>query len=1138
MVSLNDKYELDNGQVYMSGLQALVRLPIVQSKIDKSKGLNTSGFISGYRGSPLGGYDAQLQRASRYLKEENIHFEPGINEDLAATAVWGSQQIHFGSGSDFDGVFGIWYGKGPGVDRSLDALRHANLAGTSPHGGVLALGGDDHGARSSTTSHQSDHNWVSAFIPYLYPAGVSELVEFGLLGIAMSRYTGAWTGMKILADVADASVTADLSKEKRKIIIPDDFDMPEGGLHIRFPDNVREQDIRLQRYKGFAAQAFARANNIDQIVWRSDNAKIGIMASGKSYEDVREALHFLGVDEEVAKEIGLCLYKVGMPWPLEPTGVRKFSQGLEEILVVEEKRELIEHQLKWQLFNWKENERPVVIGKNDEENRWLLPAENELPLQTIIEVVAQRLAKKTQIKDIQKKLLWFEDRARERKHRVPLAERSAYFCSGCPHNTSTKLPEGSFAAAGIGCHYLALNMDRKTQTYTHMGGEGASWIGRHRFARDKHMFVNIGDGTYQHSGLLAIKAAVASGMNATYKILYNDAVAMTGGQKVDGSPSVIDIAFQVQAEGVEQITIIAEDPKIYTGLTLPEGVKVFERDQLDKIQKRYRDIVGCTVIIYDQTCAAEKRRRRKRGLMPDPLKRVYIDPDVCEGCGDCSTQSNCISVEPLETELGRKRKINQSNCNKDFSCVEGFCPSFITFDVTKEPEKGNFTNPPKINIKNPKIRELQVPWNIMVTGVGGTGVITIGALIGMAANIEGKKATALDMTGLAQKNGAVWSHIRIDRKDEYLRSNRIPPGSADLLIACDPLVSIGEDSLSVISRNTTSTVINRQQSPVAEFILERDFDFNEKMVMDRVLENTKEISAELPAAELSERLTGDSIGSNLLLLGTAWQKGLIPLEKQSICEAISLNGTSVEKNIAIFEWGRHLVEKPELIKEILQTKEPKKKNLEEFINDRCLDLILFQGKALSVEYRNTIEDLINTVDSLSLAGVSLIEAVVKNLYKVMAYKDEYEVARLHLINHPKDKMKALYPSIKNIYYHLSPPLAGKDSSTGRPKKYAIPSYIVRPLFIFLSNLRKLRDTPFDVLGYRKERREERELIRMYLSDIELIKEKYKVSEKCLFQQLADLPEIVRGFGLIKAASYIVYKKKRDELRKEINSAND
>ena len=1137
MVSLNDKYELDNGQAYMSGLQALVRLPIVQSKIDKSRGLNTSGFISGYRGSPLGGYDTQLQRASRYLKEENIHFEPGINEDLAATAVWGSQQIHFGSGSDFDGVFGIWYGKGPGVDRSMDALRHANLAGTSPHGGVLALGGDDHGARSSTTSHQSDHNWVSAFIPYLYPAGVSELVEFGLLGIAMSRYTGAWTGMKILADVADASVTVDISKEKRKIIIPDDFDMPEGGLHIRFPDNVREQDIRLQRYKGFAAQAFARANNIDQIVWRSDNAKIGIMASGKSYEDVRESLHFLGVDEEVAKEIGLCLYKVGMPWPLEPTGVRKFSQGLEEILVVEEKRELIEHQLKWQLFNWKENERPVVIGKNDEENRWLLPAENELPLQTIIEVVAQRLAKKTQVKDIQKKLLWFKDRAKEHKNREPITTRSAYFCSGCPHNTSTKLPEGSFAAAGIGCHYLALNMDRKTQTYTHMGGEGASWIGRHRFARDKHMFVNIGDGTYQHSGLLAIKAAVASGMNATYKILYNDAVAMTGGQKVDGSPSVIEIAFQVQAEGVEQITIIAEDPKVYTGLTLPVGVKVFERDQLDKIQRRYRDITGCTVIIYDQTCAAEKRRRRKRGLMPDPVKRVYINPDVCEGCGDCSTQSNCISIEPLETELGRKRKINQSNCNKDFSCVKGFCPSFITFDIKKELEKGNFTNPPEMNIKNPKIKELQEPWNIMVTGVGGTGVVTIGALIGMAANIEGKKATALDMTGLAQKNGSVWSHIRIDRKDEYLRSNRIPPGSANLLLACDPLVSIGEDSLSVISKDTTSTVINREQSPVADFILERDYDFNEKMVMDRVLENTKEISAELPAAELSERLTGSSIGSNILLLGAAWQKGLIPLEKKSICEAISLNGTSVMSNIAIFEWGRHFVEKPELINEILKRQESKEKSIEEFINDRCLDLISYQGKSLSEEYRRTIESLRNAVKHESFDDISLVKAAMKNLYKVMAYKDEYEVARLHTKNHPREKMKEFYPSINNIYYHLSPPFVGKDPTTGRPKKFAIPSYFIRPLFIFLSAFRKLRGTPFDVLGYRKDRRDERKLVSMYVSDIKLIKEKYGVSEKCNLQQLIDLPDTVRGFGPIKSESLEIYKLRRKELRSEIHAIN-
>ncbi len=1133
MASLNDKYELENGQAYMSGLQALVRLPIIQSRIDKSRGLNTSGFISGYRGSPLGGYDSQLQKASEYLKEANIHFEPGINEDLAATAVWGSQQIHFGSGSDLDGVFGIWYGKGPGVDRSLDALRHANLAGTSSYGGVLALGGDDHGARSSTTSHQSDHNWVSAFIPYLYPAGVSELVEFGLLGIAMSRYTGAWTGMKILADVADASVTADLSKEKRKIIIPDDFEMPEGGLHIRFPDNVREQDVRLQRYKGFAAQAFARANNIDQIIWKSDNAKIGIMASGKSYEDVREALHFLGVDEEVALDIGLCLYKVGMPWPLEPLGVRKFSQGLEEILVVEEKRELIEHQLKWQLFNWKENERPIVVGKNDEENRWLLPAENELPLQTIIDVVAQRLAKKTKVKDIQKKLLWFRNRENESNNRTPLTTRSAYFCSGCPHNTSTKLPEGSYATAGIGCHYLALNMDRETQTYSHMGGEGVSWIGRHRFARDKHMFVNIGDGTYQHSGLLAIKAAVASGMNATYKILYNDAVAMTGGQKIEGNPSVIEIAFQVQAEGVRDISIVAEDPKIYEDLSLPEGVKVFERGLLDNIQRKYRDIPGCTVIIYDQTCAAEKRRRRKRGLMPDPLKRVYINPNICEGCGDCSTQSNCISIEPLETELGRKRKINQSNCNKDFSCVEGFCPSFITFEVKEGKKKENFIDPPNINISDPEINELKESWNILVTGVGGTGVVTIGALIGMAANIEGKKATALDMTGLAQKNGAVWSHIRIDRKNEYLRSNRIPPGSANLLLACDPIVSIGEDSLSVISKETTSVVINYEQHPVSDFIFDRDFEFNEKKVMDRIIENTKGISSELPAGELAEKIIGNSIGSNLLLLGAAWQRGLVPLEKQSIYEAINLNAVSVKENIAIFEWGRCFVEKPELINEILGRQQTKEIKIDDFVNARCLDLISYQNKSLSKEYRKIIEDLRDVVKSNSDEDISLVKATIKNLYKVMAYKDEYEVARLHIKNNPKKEVQELYPSTKNVYYHLSPPFAPKDSSTGRPKKYAIPSNFIRPLFFLLSHLRKLRGTVFDFLGYREERRNERELIRMYQSDIELVKENYEFSEKCILQQLLDLPEIVRGFGPIKHESFRKYKKLRKKLRHKI-----
>ncbi|MGA1762608.1 MAG: indolepyruvate ferredoxin oxidoreductase family protein [Gammaproteobacteria bacterium] len=1115
-ISLLDKYTKRNGSIFISGVQSLVRLPLIQKDKDVSNKLNTAGFISGYKGSPLGGYDLELSRAQNFLDEKSIFHQPGLNEEIAATSVWGSQQGEFLNRGKFDGVFGIWYGKGPGVDRAMDALKHANAAGTSKHGGVLAIAGDDHGAKSSTLPHQSDHNFISAFIPYLYPSGVNDIVPYGLLGIAMSRFSGCWIGMKIVSDVADAAMVYNTDLEFGDIIIPtEDYfgEYTELSRNIYYKDTPRDQDHRLQRVKGFAAQAFGRVNRIDGPIWKSPNAKIGIITSGKSYSDVREALRWLNIDENSAKDLGISLYKVGMPWPLEPEGIREFCEGLDHVLVVEEKRELIEHQIKWQLYNWKEAARPIVVGKQDEHGQWLLPPENDLPLETIVEVVAKRIYKATKSSDLLDRLEWFNKRHQEQRSFLSPIHRNPYFCSGCPHNTSTLIPEESRSLGGIGCHYMAVDMDRGTELFTQMGGEGTPWIGQAPFSKDTHIFANLGDGTYKHSGVLAIRAAIDADINITYKILYNDAVAMTGGQAIGNNWNVQGITKQLLAEGIKKIYILSENPKQYKNLQSKHVISM-HRDNIIRAQERLRMIKGVSALIFDQTCAAEKRRRRKRGLLEDPIQRVFINPEICEGCGDCSLQSNCVSIEPLETTHGRKRKINQSNCNKDYSCLKGFCPSFITADVV--PKKialsENFQA-----LEEPEIRKKDVT-NIMLTGIGGTGVLTISALLGMAAHIEGKTSTTLDLTGLAQKGGAVWSHIKIFSTDKEPFSHRISPASTDLLLACDPIVAAKEEIQETFSNTKTYSVVNSSLSPVADFVKERDIAFMEKETIDLIRKSSLELTTILPATKIAEDLSNDAIGSNLVMLGAAFQAGLIPLERESIEKAIILNKVGVSNNMYCFNLGRSYVQNPQqkIFSNLIETS--KEESLDQVLSERK-DLLMSYGKREFQKYIDSFSEAKELLKNEINPNPVLI-SLAKEMYRLIAIKDEYQVAKFHLQN-SKELVNSYGRNYTNLNFYLAPPLLSfiKDKKTKRPKKFKLSAYFALPIFYLLSSFEFLRGTPFDLFKYTKDRKIALQHQEIFFNELKSISSQQPGTRLQSVNNLLARSEKVKGFGPVREAAF-------------------
>ena len=1119
-ISLDDKYLKKTGSIYINGVQSLVRLPLIQKQRDLKNKLNTAGFISGYPGSPLGGYDLQLLRAKKFLSEHEIEHYQALNEEIAATTVWGSQQIEYKNKNKKDGVFSIWYGKGPGVDRSLDAFKHANAAGSSQHGGVLAIAGDDHGCKSSSIPHQSDHNFISAFMPYLYPAGIDDIISYGLLGFEISRYSGCWVGMKIVSDVAESAKTYDTSHENQKIIIPSNDELLEYAdlnRNITFMETPRELDFKLQRVKGFAAQVFGHKNNIDQVKWPNINSKIGIISSGKSYNDVREALRWLGIDKIKAKELGICLYKIGMPWPLEPNGVRSFCEGLDKVLVVEEKRELIEHQIKWQLYNWNEKVRPEVTGKQDEDGKWQLPPENDLPLATIVEVLANQIYKATGASELLESLDWFKRRNLKKSFQQAPVDRKAYFCSGCPHNSSTMIPEGSTALAGIGCHYMAVNMDRNTDLYTQMGGEGTPWIGQSKFIDSEHIFANLGDGTYKHSGSLAIRACVDAKVNITFKILYNDAVAMTGGQVLGDNWSTVQIAKQVLSEGVDKVVILTENLKAYKSSILPKEVELKHRDHLQNVQKELQLMTGVTVLIYDQGCAAEKRRKRKRGIIEDPLQKILINPEVCEGCGDCSVQSNCMSVEPLDTRLGRKRKINQSTCNKDYSCIKGFCPSFFSI----ESDDIKYTQKPLIefDLPNPKKIINEEITNIILTGIGGTGVLTISAILGMAANIENKKATTLDMTGLSQKGGAVWAYIKVytDKKKPY--SHKITPGMSDVLLACDQVVATKDEIQEVLSTKRTYAVINSNSAPVADFIQDTDIDFKANEVRDLIKNTTKKIAVELDSIQLSYKFFGNTINANMIQLGAAYQAGLIPLEDKSIIKSINLNKWGAENNIKAFNLGRLLIHDPNN-PIFIENKKP----IKQITVDELQEEITNYSK-------KSMQDFIHLKSALdkkqSLDKKISIE-VLREYARICLIKDEYKVASMHLKNYKKIANEE-FSTWNKLSFYLAPPILSfiKDKKTNNPKKFKIPGYVAIPLFFILDKLSFVRGTLLDVFRFSKERQSDYEHKRIFEEKFFDILENSKQESELFY--LIEASKKVKGYGSVRERNLNIFK---ESLQKE------
>ncbi|WP_185984980.1 indolepyruvate ferredoxin oxidoreductase family protein [Aureimonas mangrovi] len=1133
---LDRKYSADEGRVFMSGTQALVRLPMVQMRRDRAAGLNTGTFISGYRGSPLGGYDQQLFKSRAELGKEGIVFQPGINEDLAATAVWGSQQLGLSPGAQKDGVVGIWYGKGPGVDRSGDVFKHANAAGSSAHGGVLVIAGDDHGAKSSTVPHQSDHAFMAAVIPMLYPSSIHEFVEFGLLGIAMSRYSGCWVGMKVIADTVETTASVDLSGEHREFVIPTDFELPAGGLNLRIPDDRWSQDNRLQTYKAYAAIAFARANKVDRVTLDSVDAKLGIIASGKAYEDVRQALRELGVDEDTAHRAGLRLYKVGMPWPLEPEGVREFSVGLEEILVVEERREIIENQIKQQLFNWRADVRPRIIGKFDHHDRPVLSLAEELTVGTAAIVLGERILAMSHLDEehrvfIEERISHFRALRDRTKALEPPVARTPFYCSGCPHNSSTKVPEGSRGLAGIGCHYMVTWMGRSTDTFSQMGGEGVAWSGIAPFTKETHVFANLGDGTYFHSGQLAIRQSVAAGVNITYKVLYNDAVAMTGGQHVDGNLDPAKITHQLYQEGVRPIVLLSEKPELYQAAMLAPGVTIRHRDDVEAVMAELRGTHGTSAMIYDQTCAAEKRRRRKRGLMEDPDKRVVINPAVCEGCGDCSVQSNCISVEPLETEFGRKRQINQSSCNKDFSCVKGFCPSFVTIEGAKLKKRAPVGGPDAAHIPPPLVPELVQPVNIAITGVGGTGVLTIGAILGMAAHLDGKAPMLLDMAGLAQKGGAVLSHVRIGRTADEVSCPRIVAGSADVLIAADDVVAASKDAATLLSPERTRGVVNTHLTPVAQFVRDPDFDFRRTLVGSTIRRSIGEGSDFVNFTEIAEIVAGDAIATNIMMLGYAWQRGLIPLTLASVTQAIELNGVAVKANLDAFAWGRLAAADPQKVAGIVAPHTGTAKTLVDMTTDELVDqrtafLTKYQDAALAARYRAMVGEA-KALDERAGANGRIYRAVAHNYAKLLAYKDEYEVARLHTDEAFARMLAEEFEPGGRLVFHLAPPILSGEDSNGRPKKRSFGPWMMTA-FRVLAKGKRLRGTVLDPFGYFAERKRERALIEAYEADFAAMRAA-DAGRADLAAEILSLPEAIRGYGPVKAASIDKAGKRRAEL---------
>ncbi|WP_374764481.1 indolepyruvate ferredoxin oxidoreductase family protein [Yunchengibacter salinarum] len=1123
---LEDRFNLDRKRVFLTGTQALARLPLMQRAADKARGLNTAGFISGYRGSPLGGYDQQLWRAGRLLDDYDITFQPAINEDLAATAILGTQQVETAPNREVQGVFSIWYGKGPGVDRSGDALKHGNAYGSSPHGGVLVVAGDDHGCVSSSMSHQSDVAFMAWFMPVLNPANVQEYLEFGLYGFALSRFSGTWVGFKAISETVESGMTVDVP-DLPAFTTPDDFTPPPDGLHYRWPDLPGPQIEARLVHKVEAVRAFARANPIDRTVYGLDEARFGIVTTGKGHLDLMAALTYLGLDAARCRELGIDIYKVGMVWPLETAGMLRFLEGKQEVVVVEEKRGIIESQIKEFLYDLPGDKPGRVIGKYDEAGEPLIPWTGELSPSLLAPLIARRLERllgEGSFRELLEKL----DADLHPEAEIGGVKRLPYFCSGCPHNTSTHVPEGSHALAGIGCHFMASWMNWDTDSLIQMGGEGVNWLGKSTFTGKGHVFQNLGEGTYFHSGSMAIRQAIAAGTNITYKILFNDAVAMTGGQPVDGQITVDGIANQVRAEGVDRIAVLSDEPEKYNnGFHFPRGVTIHHRDELDDVQRELRDIPGVTVLIYDQACAAEKRRRRKRGTYPDPAKRVFINDLVCEGCGDCSVQSNCLSVVPKETPFGRKRQIDQSSCNKDYSCLKGFCPSFVTVEGGAL-KKGSDQS--AIERLSARFDDLPVPdvpgvsrlYDMLVAGVGGTGVVTVGQVITMAAHLEGKGASVLDFMGFAQKGGAVLTYVRVGESPDALTQVRTDTGQADAVIACDLVVASEQKALNVMRPGRTKLVVNGTEIPTADYVQDRDADMHKDLRLEKLKRATGAEGMNVIAANrLAEALMGDTVFANMMMMGYATQAGLLPVGLESLDRAIELNGVAVDRNRTAFALGRLAFVDPEAVYEAAfgaPETVSDAEDLDAMVNRRADFLTDYQDRDYAETYRVLVEQVRSREAALGFHDRKLTQAVARYYFKLMAYKDEYEVARLHLSDHFRKAIADTFTGDYTIRHHMAPPLLSRaKDAQGRPKKRAFGPW-VRLLFRPLAAMRRLRGTKLDLFGYTQERRMERALIRRYEAVVAAILENLTAGNRDAAVDLASFPDQIRGFGPVKEES--------------------
>ena len=1115
-ITLNDRYDLEKSPVLLNGTQALVRLVLMQRERDKAAGLDTAGLVTGYRGSPLGAVDMQMERATSHLTAAQVNFQPGLNEDLAATAIWGAQQAELRGEGKHDGVFALWYGKGPGVDRSGDVMRHANMAGTSPYGGVVMAMGDDHTGESSTTLHQSDWAMVDAYMPIVSPAGVQEILDYGLYAWELSRFAGVWVGLKTMKDTVEVTSVVDGDPQRMTFERPE-FEMPEDGLNIRLVDTPTAQEERVIKYKRYAAEAFAKANKIDKRMHGKAGAKIGFVAAGKNWLDLVHAFSLLGIDEAGAEAMGITTYKVGQVWPLDMDSFRDWADDLDLIVVVEEKRKLIEVQIKEAIFDDRRGRRVYGGTKQGSE---LFTTQGALDPIDIAEKLGEILIEEGCASEAVEGGMAMLAEARRSDNATDIAARIPYFCSGCPHNSSTKVPEGSRAYAGIGCHYMVQWMDRETMGFTQMGGEGANWIGEAPFSKRDHVFQNLGDGTYNHSGIQAIRAAIAAGTNITYKILFNDAVAMTGGQSNEGGLGAPEIVSELRGMGIKDLVLVYDEKEDVDFSLFPSDVPKHERVELLTVQERLSKVKGVSAIVYVQTCAAEKRRRRKRGLFPDPDKRIFINTDICEGCGDCGVQSNCVSIVPVETELGRKRAIDQSSCNKDFSCVNGFCPSFVSVKGAQI-KKAATASVDIPELPMPILPEINGTFNVVITGVGGTGVVTIGAVLAMAAHLDGKGAGMMEMAGLAQKGGAVHIHCRLSEKPEDISAIRVATGEADALIGGDLVVSAAAKTISLTTTGRTGAVVNSHEIITGEFTKNTEFSLPTDQLKLKLEARVGEKLDLFNASELAKIVMGDSIFSNMILLGAAWQRGLVPLSFDAISRAIELNGAAPARNLRAFDVGRWAVLFPVEVEKLNKGSVASlPKSLEEKIAFREAHLLSYQGKRLVKKYRKAIE---------KFSDPKLKEAVAEGYHKLLTYKDEYEVARLHLAT--KEKLSDTFDGDLEVSYHLAPPLLSKMGPNGRPMKRQFGPSMEKG-FKLLAKMKFLRGTFLDVFGYSEERKMERQLIKDYEADL---KDLQLASNLQAAIELARCPLEIRGFGPVKHSNYLRVEERRTILRKSLNS---